>query len=678
MRDRETSSLMYQDVLDWVPAIAPIFIFALLLIVPGALVLWGAGLTIRRALAFAPVTSTALAGGGAVVLSVMGIPWSAVSYGALAVVAFLIVVGLRWLIQRSAFRLERPQRLAVTPTLWWAVGGLLVNAVAVVWLYVRPTGAADSPSYEYDTIWHFSVIRWITKTGDASSLHTGLLDGTVGNHFYPAAWHSLVALTSELTGSSTAAAVHGSVLFLVLAVWPIGLVWLYRTLFGTAPTGAFAVSALAFLPAVFPIGFFAFGLLYPNFFSYALAPACLVVLIQLLRAVATHSWRDLRASAVGTAVAVVSVPVAILFAQPNSAFTLLVILLPILYTTVARFFSADRLPRAPRWAAGAAVAAFSVVLAIAWVVLHDSSFLARTVAVDVWNKYQSHAQAVGEWIFFGNGTEGQLLLGALAVTGIVLVFVTRQARWWAISYGLLGALFVVSSGFTGGPGSLRSYLVGFWYADSTRLAAAGAIVALPLIAFAIVTIAGRLSGLLRQPGARAKAVAVAGVVAVTFAFSIAESPLEWRVDALREKAFTGDEQWVSPAEESFLSEVEQIVGPDAVVANNPFDGSAMAYSLFGIQVLFPALPGNWMGVPSADQQIVMSSLNEAADDPEVCRAVNDLGVEYVVELETGERGIFGYVPEMFAGVDVTPLTPGFEEVLRDGDLALYRVTACDG
>jgi hypothetical protein len=669
---------MFQDVLDWVPAVAPMVVFSTLLFVPGGLVLWGAGIRLKHAAAFAPVTSTAVAGGGAVVLSAAGVDWSTWSYAALAIAAFALVTSVRWVMQRSSFRFDLPRFVRPTATVWWTAAGLVVNALVVAWLYIRPTGSADSPSYEYDTIWHFAVIRWITETADASSLNTGLLDGTVGNHFYPAAWHSLVALTSETTGASTAASVHGSILLVLLVVWPLGLIWLLRTLFTRSTLGSFTIAAIAFLPAVFPIGFFAFGLLYPNFFSYALAPACLVILIALLRDVGDHSWNTLRERGIGKIVAVASIPVALLFAQPNSAFTLLVILLPLVYVTLVRFVSPTHFPRLPRWAVPASITGFSAVLAVGWVVLHDSSFLSRTVSVDVWNKYQSHAQAVGEWLFFGNGTEGQLLLGALAITGLVIVFVRRSTRWWAVSYGLLGALFVVSSAFTGGPGSARSYLVGFWYADSTRLAAAGAIVALPLVALAVVTIAERAATVVRRRG-RIKSIPIVAVilVGIVVAFSVNEDPLENRAGALREKAFAGEEQWVSPEESAFLAQVEDIVGPDAVVANNPFDGSTMGYPLFGIQMLFPALPGNWMGVPSENQQLLMTALNAADRDPAVCEAVSELGVEYVVELEVGERGIFGYVPEMFAGIAVSHHTAGFEPVLQEGDFSLYRITACD-
>jgi hypothetical protein len=668
---------MLQDVLDWAPAVGPFLVFALLLFLPGALVLWGAGMRLRRAFAFAPVVSTALAGGGAVALSLAGIEWGVGSYAGIGALAFVMITAIRWAVQRRSFRFDRPPLTTPNPATWWTLAGLAVNALVVAWLYIRPTGAASSPAYEYDTIWHFSVIRWITETGDASSLNTGLLDGTVGNHFYPAAWHSLVALTAEITGAPIAASVHGSILLVLTVVWPIGLVWLFRTLFSRSALGAFAISAMAFLPAVFPVGFFAFGLLYPNFFSYSLAPACLVILIRLLREVGDHSWKQLRPQALATIVAVLCIPVAILFAQPNSAFTLLVILLPLVYVTIVRFLSPARLPRVARWAVPAAVSGFSLLLIVAWVALHDSSFLSRTVAVDVWQKYQTEAQAVGEWLLFGNGTEGQLLLGVLAIIGLVLVFTTRVSRWWAVSYALLGTLFVVASAAKGGPGSLRSYLVGFWYADSTRLAAAGAIVALPLMALAIVALArwGAARFALRRAwGDSLTAVALTVIVVV---FSVTGAALENRAGALREKAFTGDEQWVSPAEEDFLDRTAEIVGPDAVVANNPFDGSTMGYSLNGIQMLFPALPGNWMGVPSADQQVLMTALNTAATDTEVCRAVTDLGVEYVIGLDTGERGIFGDAPQMFAGIiAVTGSTPGFEPVLEDGDFALYRVSAC--
>jgi hypothetical protein len=667
---------MLQPVLDWMPAVLPALAFAAFLYLPGALVLWATGLRPAWALALSPLVSTALAGLGAVVLSVAGIPWNPATFLAGAVGAAVVAGLARFAVERRRFRLPR---LSLPRWSWWVAAGVAINAVVVVWLYVRPTGSANAIPFEYDTIWHFAVMRRIADTGDASSLNVGLLDGTEGSHFYPAAWHGLVVLAEQLTGAAPQVAVHGSVLTLLMVTWPVAILWLTRRLFGRTGAGALATLAFATLPAVFPIGFLTFGLLYSNLFSFALAPLALVALIAVLRRLGARRLRP-DATWFGGIVAVLAIPVAFLFAQPNSLFTLLVILIPLAVVTVWQLFAPAVTGR--RWPRPVALAVFAVVLVVGWVVVHDSSFLQRTVTVATWPAYQSRSQAVGEFLFLGQGTSGQLLLGALAIAGIVVAFVRRRERWFTMSYLLLCGLFVVSSALPGGPGSLRNYLVGFWYTDSTRLAAAGAIVALPFMAYAtataVETVVRRWGGRvpLARLGRAATPVLAIVLVALVVAATVVEGPLRARAASVREKSFVGEEQWLSPTEEDFLRRVASEVGTDAVVANTPFDGSGMGYSLDGIDMLFSTLPGNWMGLMTPDQATIATSLNRLADDPAVCAAVARLGVEYAIVLRQGERDVFSNNPGQFPGLAITPDTPGFEPVLQDGPLVLYRVTGC--
>ncbi len=667
---------MIQTVLHWLPAALPLLTFGVLLYLPGAAILWLAGSRRASALALAPLVSTALLGAGSAVAALVGIPYGLITFlGSSALTGFVAVV-VRLVLRRGLRPWTRPR---LPRGSGWIGLGLLVNALIVGWLYVRPAQAADNPAYEYDTIWHFAVIRRFLETQNYSSLDVGLLDGTVGTKFYPAAWHGLVALTVETTGSSIPAAVNGAILLLVLFTWPLGIVWLTRTLFGTSRSLGFAAAALAFLPAVFPIGFLTFGLLYSNLFSYAVLPLAAVLLITLLRRVGDRDWGALRSDAVPLLLAVGSVPVAFLFAQPNSAFTLLVVMLPLVYRTLHLL-----LPASPRWLRPAGLAVFSLLLAVMWIALHDSSFLERTINVTMWNSYQSPAQAVGEWLLFGNGTDGQLLLGAAVAAGAAIAAIAGRQRWWVVSWALLGALFVVCTAAEGDTRSIRSYLVGFWYTDSTRLSAASAILALPLAALSVSVAArwldarwnGAFPSRVRASASPLLAIALAGVVAIV---SVGlENSLKQRVGDVAHRNHAGADQWLSPAEEDFLDDVVEIVGTDAVVANNPFDGSAVAYAFDRIDVLFSSLPGNWMGSATESQELVRDRFAEFSSDPSVCAAVRDLDIEYAMVLQQGERPVFTNGPHQFPGLAVSDSTPGLEPLLERDGMALYKLTDCVG
>ncbi|MFT4236055.1 MAG: hypothetical protein QM607_13805 [Microbacterium sp.] len=654
----------------WLPALWPFLVFTVLLYAPGGIACWLLGLRPTAALGFAPIATTAIIGAGAVVFGLLGVPFTVVSFLGCGVVACAVALAIHRLTHRSPGLLLRPVR--PTAAIGWRCAGLVVNALVVAIVYVRHIPGAEAPSYEYDTLWHLSAIKWLMSTGDFSSLDVGLLDGTSGGHFYPAAWHGLVALTAELTGASIPAAVNGAVLALVLVVWPLGIAALTRELFGRSRLVGFAACALSFLPAAFPIGFVTFGLLYSNLFGYALLPAAVIVTVRVLRSLGDRRPIGMPRAAAWTLLALV--PVAFVFAQPNSAFTLGVIVLPFVLATLDRLLRRTGL--VPVRVAGHVV--LVGVVAVLWAVLHDTSFLRRTVEVDTWPAFQTPGEAVRDWVLFGTTSGLQRALGALTLIGMVAALLVRRSRWWIGGWVLLGVAYIVCAAMPGtGPHTLRSYLVGFWYTDATRMQAAGAVVGIPLMALAIREIAVRVSALVRSAqgvvAAAAAVVMVAGMIVVSVGVEGALRVRSGMVHVITEQS---DAQWLSPRELAFAREAAAIVGPNEVVANNPFDGSAAAYPIADLNVLFRSLPGNWMGQQTADQSLMADHLREAATNPAVCQAAQRLGVHDVLVLEDGARPVFGRVAATFAGFAITDDTPGFEVVASDGPLRLYRLTAC--
>ncbi len=667
-------------VVGWQPVIWPTLILLAYLYVPGAVLLWLSGASASLSLVLAPLLATAVGGGSAIVFAKTGIPWGAPTFLSVFVVLAVLVLACRAVHARGIPRFQRPSRVAGGTVLVGCVA-LLANFAVVAVRYMQANVSASAVSYEYDTIWHFSVIRWILDHHNASSVDVGLLDGTSGNHFYPAAWHGLVALTASSTGADVAVAVQASVLAVLLVVWPVSIAALTRRLFGRSRVAEGAVAACAYLPAVYPVGFLEFGVLYSNFYSYALIPAGIIVCHRILLMLQDRRSVDGSLPGASVVLATIAIPIAMACAQPNSAFVVLVVILPAVYVTLDHVVR--RIGRRHTWWLRVlAHGVFTVLLVAGWCVVHDSSFLSRTISVD-WYKYTGYKWAAWQWVFFGNSTTGQVILGAVVLIGVIWVLWKGPSRWFVVSYGLLGVLFVVCASFEGGPGSLRDYLVGFWYHDSPRLAATAAIVGLPFVGYAIsrtATLAQAWLGT-RHPSAFSRfggdtvALALVAVVLVTTAFGSAQSG---RSASLREQAEQTDGQWLSPAEEDFLAEAADIVGDDAV-ANNPFDGSAMGYSLIGINMVFKALPGNWMGTATDDQNLLMESFNTIADDPQVCSVAQQENIGYVVVLRHGERGVFQDDPGEFPGLSVTPETPGFELVAQseaDGALQLYRVLPC--
>ena len=136
-------------------------------------------------------------------------------------------------------------------------------------------------------------------------------------------------------------------------------------------------------------------------------------------------------------------------------------------------------------------------------------------------------------------------------------------------------------------------------------------------------------------------------------------------------------------ERAFLKKVKGIVGND-VVANVSYDGSAFGYATDDIDVMFSLFGLD----PDEDSLLIRRSLNRIATDAEVKEAAKRERVRYVLQLDKGiKNGSFSkdasinlmtYSKTEWNGImQVDETTPGFELVLSEGNMRLYRITALD-
>ena len=87
---------------------------------------------------------------------------------------------------------------------------------------------------------------------------------------------------------------------------------------------------------------------------------------------------------------------------------------------------------------------------------------------------------------------------------------------------------------------------------------------------------------------------------------------------------------------------------------------------------------------TAESRIIRNSLRNVADNVYVQNAVRSIGAQYVLQLDQGEPGLesphlFPYEDgEKWRGIDgIRDDTPGFEVVLAEGDMRLYKITAVE-
>ena len=662
----------------WLSVIVPALVLAAILYVPGIAV---NALFLRKRLytvGFAPVTGAAILGFASLASGVIPGHWSLKFVLCCEIGVFIVVAGIMWLCgSRPRDWLENYKRLFSG----WAgsraialLGALIVNAVIAIGVFVRSVPSPQAFFSTYDTPFHMSVIRWLIESGDGSSLHSAVVDGTVGSHFYPALWHGWVSMVISGLGTPMTVAINASCLVILLSVWPLSAAVLTDVLFGekfkSAPVFALFASSLF---AAYPWGLLAFGVLYSNFFSYALAPAYLAAFVALLRGIVSRAVRG--AELCGLILIAIGGFASIALAQPNSVFTLAVILFP--YLIALAFDQTHR--RSGSLLKATTVSVLLVLLAAAaWYGLYKAPFMQRTVTWR-WDSFESPLRAFLSVIILSTNTSvrynGQLLLALCVAIGVVLAVKYRRT-WLVISYAFIAFLYVLSAGFEG---DFRNMATGFWYHDSYRPAGAMSILAVPLMALALAWCYDKLFANQKaslRPAALLRGGAFAVVLVVIAAVTLTGGNMRWRIALMKDAAEDRASHYTDSDEIAFMDEARKITGTEGKVANDPFDGSMFGYATSGLPVVFTSMPGNWIGQMTPDAHVIIDDLYKVSEDPqEICPVIQRENIRYVIVLERHRQVFDEHSP--WKGIrNITPETPGFERVLERGPYSLYKITAC--
>ena len=138
-----------------------------------------------------------------------------------------------------------------------------------------------------------------------------------------------------------------------------------------------------------------------------------------------------------------------------------------------------------------------------------------------------------------------------------------------------------------------------------------------------------------------------------------------------------DKDPLTNKEREFLRRVNNIIPKGARVANIPYDGSLWAYATNNVHVIW-RYPTGYDGSEKPTSAILRKRLNYIASDEEVRNTAKELDVRYVLQLENpASSGVIGdnYKMGTFRGVsEITDDTPGFEVVLSEGNMRLYKIT----
>lgn len=615
----------------------------------------------------APVWPAAALGAAAVVAGWLGVRWSPLVGVAAMVVVTVVSVGTGSVLRRITVIREPDPRTAKTA----AFSGLGVAVLMGAVIVARGLGRPAAVAWTWDTSFHYSALAYILDSGDASSLSLAALgDPKAVVSFYPAGWFDIASLVPPTAGTAVPVAANAVIGVVAALVWPLALLFLARQVFGPRPLALAVAAPLAMGFDQYPWELFSWGALWPYALGQALVPIGLGLVLSL-----TGLATEDRVGAPRAAVLLVVAIAGIGFAHPAAVFGVgALALFPVGWVLARWALREHRAGRTRRAVLGVSSAALLTVAVV--VGLGATPMVQRMRATD-WRPATTAAGAFGEILLNATNSDRALwLLSAVVVLGAIVLWRTNSHRWILAAHLGSGLLYIMSASVQS---ATTTWITAFWFNDSHRLAAMLAVTA-PLMATAgfirITEQVGRSQRFARaferacahRPRlAAGNAAAVAPALLVAVALLVTTKGLYEGRNTLVIHEVSKDDRDRS-AKLAFYQQVERTVPPQAVIANNPEDGSPLLWAVDQRRVMLPHLTANL----SPDREYLAHTLTHAAADPRACQLARNLHVDFLLTDLT--------LPEdrrrAYPGLQDYPGMQGFQLLLTNGPMRLYRLTAC--
>jgi len=659
--------------MTWLSAAPVALLAAVWLLVPGLPATYALGLRGVTAWAVAPVVSIGSAAVAAVVAGFVGVPWSPIVAVVPAVVLAVLFAAGRWVLHRYRPPVSRPE-----PDGWRCAAGATVGvagALVLGWLTAqRGFGRPDALSQTYDAVFHYNTVTRILESGNASSLGAGSLNvPSSATAFYPAAWHDVVSLVVLSGGAPLTVSTNMVAVVVAAVVWPLTCLVLVRQLTGRSTVAAVITPLVSVGFIAFPWSLLSFGVLWPNLIGLALVP------VGVAAVVAACGLSDNATLTRPQAVAVGGITVIALgLSHPNAVFTLVALgIVPAAWAFVGWL---QTRVRTGAWVSSAAVLVVVLVVAAAAADFLATSPLFASVRSFDWPAFESPSQAVGEVLL--NATDSKdaaWSISFVVVLGVIAAVRSRHTRWLIPAHLISAGLYMFAASLET---PLSALLTGFWYNDPYRLAAMVPLTGVPFAVLGLLSagrwIAEHLPQRARdgaEPSRWRDVAAVAAVAAATLVLIVASRGLYVRDHAdfiASTYSPPSDANLVNSDEQAFFARIAPLIPTDAVVAQNPWSGSALLWALDGRRVLFPVMSGQW----TPDQLYLAQHLRDADRDSRACAAANRLGVDYLLVGRT-DFWPTDARPAQYPGLASPEPRSGFDLVASDNDgNQLFRLTAC--
>lgn len=641
--------------MDWLSASGAIVTALIMVLVPGLVIGAVLGLRWFTLVALAPLLTVTAIVLGTIVTGFAHLHWNslalAITVLVLSVFAFIAHLILRRhnMVRRRTFgpRLSR-----------WAFIGAAFAAIVIAVRLAYIIGTPDNISQAFDVVFHLNAVQYILDTGNANpfTLANFNLSGFGKPSFYPAAWHGLTALVAQASGSSVPVAVSAVSIVTSAVIWPLGVVYLARTLFGARRLTLAVAGILAAAFAAFPYLTLDFGVLYAFGFALTLTPAFFALVIAALKLSSdgpVSRWMAivvLAAALPGLAVA-----------HPTVLMFIVVLSVPAAIAAAIRQHKLWRTAEAPRrkfvWMY--AGLGFGLVVAFAgYLVLRTGNY------------WQPQGKFMTSLVKLALNAPDPFIgpawvLSGLVVLGLLGMILTPKLRWYLACWAIFAVLFVIALGV--GNVAIRNIFIGTWFGDPVRIAAMLAITALPVATYGFVWTLDflREHWLSRLFAWNPRVIIGAALVVLILGTQISNVNKETAIASEHYKSGS----LLTKDEVKLLKDIPDIVPAGDVIAGNPWTGTPLVYAFSHREPLV-----NYMFHELPEYDIIGQHLQDALTDPAVCAYANAHRIHWVLDFGNQEVYIGHHVYKGYANLENSKVVT---LVKQEGDAKLYRITACD-
>lgn len=696
------------------------------LLIPGFLICAVIGMGWRASVCVASGPSLFLFFVASVVLGMLHLDGLLPLAVAVAGAAVVVSVALSAIRAKTGWAPASPEQ----PSLWVMVLYVAVGCALFAFLFLRNAGGFDWFLQFNDNSAHLTRIRAMVDGSTTSPIQSMMYGANVLSNqtpfdpastgfsapasFYPVAYHNVAALVLA-TGVAPIAVVQNAVNAAFTAVvYPLGVCALISQVTNGNGRAVLLGAVACGASYAFPLRALVIHQNYPNVAAFCCIPlvAALMVAAFPVDDNAEKGARCLNVSFEPLSLWLVSL-LGVVDLHPNTV---------IVCAMVAGCFVMGRI--VPAWArtlprkvtsvllfACAEMGVLVVCLSL-WLFCLVSPIFQSTVSF-LWTWTVPAPEALDLVAFLGLRVPvAQPLLAATVVIGLVWCVSHRGRGWVALVYGVLVTVFFANA--VGSP-TVKRIFAGFFYTDPDRTAALvglwasvvavfGLYAVVKLLVWIVRFVMEHVSG--REGAPRAIPWFIAVVVCVLFsignygeALAVDSYPANddhsyispsedlpggafaWQEQELRWHADPYHSMFYRRCDADFMDRVISITGTSDLILNIPLDGSMYAYPLDDANVLYKR---ELTDEDSPTSREIRLHLNEYAENPEVQKAVEELGAKYVLQLsgKTSEGANYsdydGNRADDWTGISsITAETPGFELLLNDGPMNLYRIVPID-